>query len=56
MDNAQVKAMLTAMGALAEVAGLFYRESIKNGFTDWQAFELTKVMIANIMTTGKKED
>ena len=44
--NKQADELITAIGALAEVAAELYRQLIKNGFKQKDALELVKEYIA----------
>lgn len=43
----QVQKVVTAIGSLAEMCGIFYQQLIKNGFSKKQAFDLTRVYLLN---------
>lgn len=48
--------LVTAIGALAEMCGLFQQHLLKQGFTRKEALELTKTYISTTMTPNTKEE
>ena len=54
--NDSVKKIIESVGALAELAKLFYDSLIKNGFNDKQAMEFTDEFIHSLFTGGKRND
>lgn len=55
--NEQAKQAVVAMGALAELCAEFYRQLIRNGFTERQAIDLVgRYLVATITPTKNKED
>lgn len=55
MDE-QLKAAITAIGALAEMSHLFYTDLLSQGFTQQQALELTKVFVASSIQSGSSRE
>ena len=50
MDNDAMKVLLNSIGAMAEMASLYYRQLLKQGFNQTQALELTKTMTHALFT------
>lgn len=48
--------LVTAIGALAEVCGLFQQHLLKQGFSRKEALELTKTYLSTTITPDKKEE
>lgn len=48
--------IITAIGALAEICGLFHKNLLKQGFRRREALELTKAYLSITITPEKKEE
>lgn len=42
----EAEKMITTIGAIAEICGIFYRNLLKQGFTQKQALQLTQTYMA----------
>lgn len=56
MNEKQLKEFFTAIGALAEMALLFYRSSIAAKATPEEAFRITQAFIAAALSGGGKSE
>lgn len=52
----EVKQLVTAIGAMAETLGLFYKELRKNGFSAEESFKLTQTWMVETLIPKHKED
>lgn len=54
--NEQVKELITALGAMAEMLGLFRRKLHKNGFTAEESLKMSQALMIELMIPKHKEE
>ena len=55
-DNMDIQKLLTAVGSLAELLGVFKKEMKRNGFEDWEIVTLCGKLMDSILGAGRNEE
>ena len=55
MSSAEFEALMTALATTAQMSKLFYDACVHSGFTEDQALELTKSLIATVVKPEKED-